>query len=34
MKTCELCNKEKQYTQVMTSGRTICSMCYLENYAS
>lgn len=33
MKKCEICKLEKKYTREMSFG-TVCSMCYLENYAS
>ena len=34
MKKCEICELDRKYTQVMTSGRVVCSGCYLEYYAS
>ena len=34
MKKCEICELDRKYTQVMTSGRVVCSGCYLEHYAS
>lgn len=34
MKKCEECQLDRQYTQVMNSGRIICTGCYLEYYAS
>lgn len=33
MKTCHICKTEKKFTREMSFG-TVCSQCYLENYAS
>jgi len=34
MKVCYICELERKYTRENSQGQVICSMCYLEHFAS